>query len=184
MVALGRASGHPTPASQYPPAPRSRPSGSAPSRSWAATIFPNRTARRRATCGCARASYENSPVTTATAAGPKRKVPIMASTIDGDDKIVEFPKTAEERRAFRKAKLDMERRRITNCFIDTTGLFRTPAGVGYADLNVAEVRQTWPVKSREFRFAYVRYLRGKYEAILDMDTIQALAVGQALNKSV
>jgi hypothetical protein len=108
----------------------------------------------------------------------------MASTIDGDDKIVEFPKTAEERRAFRKAKLDMERRRISNRFIDTTGLFRTPAGVGYADLNVAEVRQTWPVKSREFRFAYVRYLRGKYEAMLDMDTIQALAMGLALNKSV
>jgi hypothetical protein len=38
-------------------------------------------------------------------------------------------------------------------------LFRTPAGECYGDVLFEGVRQTWPVRSKQFRFAYIRYLR-------------------------
>ena len=44
-----------------------------------------------------------------------------SSTGDGDDKVVKFPKTPEERRALRKAKDDLERQRLVNVFIDEAG---------------------------------------------------------------
>jgi hypothetical protein len=81
---------------------------------------------------------------------------MASSTGDGDDTVVEFPKTAEERRALRKAKQDIERQKLVNSFIDEAGadqaLFHTRDGVAYADLIVAGVRQTWPIRSKQFRF--------------------------------
>ena len=42
---------------------------------------------------------------------------------DGGDtsKVVDFPKTAEERRALRKAKDDLEKQRLVDVFIDEAG---------------------------------------------------------------
>jgi hypothetical protein len=93
----------------------------------------------------------------------------MSTTIGdggGDDKVVVFPKTAEERRALRKAKEDLEKQRLVNTFINEAGgdqaLFHTRDGVAYADLIVAGHRETWPVRSRQFRHAYLRYLQGQF----------------------
>jgi len=81
----------------------------------------------------------------------------------GEDKVVQFPKTAEERRALRKAKEDLERQRLVNTFIeDDKALFHTRDGVAYADLIVAGHRETWPVRSKQFRHAYLRYLQGQF----------------------
>ena len=59
---------------------------------------------------------------------------------DGDDNVVQFPKTAEERRALRKAKEALEKQRLINVFIDEAGgdkaLFHTSDGVAYADLMI------------------------------------------------
>ena len=40
---------------------------------------------------------------------------MASNTSDDDNKVVEFPKTAEERRALRKAKQDIERQKLVNC---------------------------------------------------------------------
>ena len=42
-------------------------------------------------------------------------------TSNDDDKVVAFPKTAEERKALRKAKQDIERQKLVNLFIDEAG---------------------------------------------------------------
>jgi hypothetical protein len=96
----------------------------------------------------------------------------MASTLGagggesngGNGEVVPFPKTAEERRALRKAKENQEQQRLVNVFIDEAGgdqaLFHTRDGVAYADLIVAGHRETWPVRSKQFRFAYLRYCSG------------------------
>jgi hypothetical protein len=100
----------------------------------------------------------------------------MASTISGgrnggDDKIVQFPKTAEERRSLHKARQDQEKQRLVNMFIDEAGgdqaLFHTPDGIAYADLIIAGHRETWPVRSKQFRNAYVRYMRLQFERLVD-----------------
>ena len=66
----------------------------------------------------------------------------MSPGASGDDgKVVEFPKTAEERRALQKQKRDVERQRLIAVFVDEAGsdqaLFRTTYGSAYADLNIA-----------------------------------------------
>ena len=69
----------------------------------------------------------------------RRPVPTKTKRTSGDDnKVVEFPKTAEERRALRKAKQDLTRQRLIAVFVDEAGadqaLFRSYDGVAYADL--------------------------------------------------
>jgi hypothetical protein len=84
-------------------------------------------------------------------------------TTDRDDNVFEFPKTAAERQALAKAKRDRERQRLINQFVDETGqgLFHTPGGIAYADLIIEGCRQTWPIKSKQFRFAYCKYIRSQ-----------------------
>jgi hypothetical protein len=112
---------------------------------------------------------------------------MTSSTSDGDNKVVEFPKTAEERRALRKAKQDIERQRLIHCFVDEAGadqsLFHTPAGAAFADLIIGGVRQTWPVRSKQFRIEYIRYLRRELEALTGKGAVLALALGSSLKKS-
>ena len=79
----------------------------------------------------------------------------------GDDKVIQFPKTDAERNALRKAKETLEKQRLINVFIDEQGggdqaLFHTPDDVAYADLIVAGHRETWPVRSKQFRHHYLR----------------------------
>ena len=91
---------------------------------------------------------------------------MSSSTGGGDDKVVQFPTTAEERRALQRAKQEVERKRLADLFVDETkaALFQTPAGEVFADIIVASVRQTWPIRSR-FRAEYVRYLRRQFERL-------------------
>ena len=93
---------------------------------------------------------------------------MASNTSDGDDKVVAFPKTAEERRALRKAKQDIERQKLVNLFIDEAGndaLFSTADGVAFADLIVAGHRETWPIRSKQFRYEYIRYLKRQFEQL-------------------
>jgi len=109
------------------------------------------------------------------------------STGGDDDNVVAFPMTAEERKALRKAKQDLERQRLIHCFVDEAGadqaLFQTHDGVAYADLIVGGVRQTWPIRSKQFRFEYMRYVRRQFEALTDKGAVLALALGPSLKKT-
>jgi hypothetical protein len=109
------------------------------------------------------------------------------STGGDDDKVVAFPETAEERQALRKAKQEMERQRLISVFIDEAGadqaLFRTGDGTAYADLIVAGHRETWPVRSKPFRFEYIRYLKRQLEHLTDKGSVMALGLGPSLKKA-
>jgi hypothetical protein len=109
------------------------------------------------------------------------------STGEGDDKVVQFPTTEEERRALRRAKQEVERQRLVNLFVDETAgdraLFRNPAGECYADLIIEGVRQTWPIRSKTFRAEYVRFLRRQFEHMTDESAPLAVTFGPALKKS-
>jgi hypothetical protein len=111
----------------------------------------------------------------------------MTSSTGGDDnKVIEFPKTAEERRALRKARQDIERQRLVNLFTDEAGdgaLFSTGDGVAFADLIVAGHRETWPIRSKQFRYEYIRYLKRQFEQMAGEGLIMALAMGLSLKKS-
>ena len=107
-------------------------------------------------------------------------------TSNDDDKVVAFPKTAEERKALRKAKQDIERRKLVNLFIDeagSDGLFATADGAAFADLIVAGHRETWPIRSKQFRYEYIRYLKRQHERLTEAGAILALTVGLSLRKS-
>jgi hypothetical protein len=107
-------------------------------------------------------------------------------TSNDDDKIVAFPKTAEERKALRKAKQDIERQKLVNLFIDeagSDGLFATADGAAFADLIVAGHRETWPIRSKQFRYEYIRYLKRQQERLTEAGAILTLTVGLSLRKS-
>jgi hypothetical protein len=119
----------------------------------------------------------------------------MASTVGGGDDVgnggenpvVPFPKTAEERRALRKAKEDQEKHRLINVFIDEAGgdkaLFHTPDEVAYADLIVDGHRETWPLRSKQFRNAYMRYLRRQLDQQISVQSMLAGLVKASMSKS-
>src|SRR5262245_30117165 len=78
---------------------------------------------------------------------------------DNNEKVVTFPSTDEERKALRREKQDQEKQKLINLFVDETGgLFHTPNGDAYADLIINGHRETWPVRSKKFRIAYIKYL--------------------------
>ncbi len=107
-------------------------------------------------------------------------------TSNDDDKVVAFPKTAEERKALRKAKQDIERQKLVNLFIDEAGsdaLFTSGDGAAFADLIVAGHRETWPIRSKQFRYEYIRYLKRQHERLTEAGAILALTVGLSLRKS-
>jgi hypothetical protein len=105
----------------------------------------------------------------------------------GDDtNVVGFPATAAERAALRRARQDQERQRLVNVFIDEGGgdqaLFCTPDRVAFADLIVAGHRETWPIKSKPFRAAYVAYLRRQFDRLISEEPMLAVAVKAAMRK--
>jgi hypothetical protein len=108
---------------------------------------------------------------------------------NGGDKIVEFPKTPEERRALRKAKDDLEKQRLINVFIDEAGgdqaLFHTRDDVAYADLIVAGHRETWQVRSKQFRHAYLRYLQRQFDRLVNVaeQPLPAMTIKSSMNKT-
>jgi hypothetical protein len=166
------------------------PSGHAPvsaSQSRAATI--SKTWKRASAPGIgAPRIYEMARSPFAAVTGPTQMdgVKVMASITNGDDnKVVQFPLSAEERRALRKQKQDLERQRLIRCFVDEAGraLFHTADGKAYADLIIDGTRQTWPVRSRQFRFEYIRFVKREWEARAERSEIMALTLGPSLKKS-
>jgi hypothetical protein len=106
----------------------------------------------------------------------------------GDDKVVQFPKTEAERAALRKAKENLEKQRLVNTFIDEAGgdqaLFHTPDDVAYADLIVVGHRETWPVRSKQFRYAYLRYLQREFDRLVkEEQPIDAMVVKGQMRKA-
>lgn len=110
---------------------------------------------------------------------------MTSSTGEGDGKVVQFPATAEERRALQRAKQEAERKRLADLFVDEArgALFHTPAGECFADIVVGGVRQTWPIRSKRFRAEYLRYLRRQFERLTDANAPLATSFGPALKKS-
>jgi hypothetical protein len=108
----------------------------------------------------------------------------MSTTEGGDGKVVvQFPLSADERKQLRKAKQDHERQKLINRFAEEQDLFRTPDGTTFADLVVEGIRQTWPIRSKQFKNEYIRFLRRQIGPLLDTDPIAALFVGSALTKA-
>jgi hypothetical protein len=108
---------------------------------------------------------------------------IPMSTDDSDGKVVQFPLSADERKALRKTKSDAERQKLVNRFAEEGDLFRTPDGTTYADLIIEGARQTWPIRSKQFRFEYVRFLQRQIAPMLETNPIVALLMGPSLTKS-
>jgi hypothetical protein len=106
---------------------------------------------------------------------------------DSGDGVVQFPATAKEREALRRAKQEAEKQRLVNLFIDEAAgdqaLFHTPAGECFADLIIEGIRQTWPVRSKRFRAEYIRYLRRQFERLAGADEPLAATFGPTLKKS-
>jgi hypothetical protein len=111
---------------------------------------------------------------------------MTSNTSGSDDKVVAFPKTAAERAALRKARQDIERQKLVNLFIDEAGsdaLFFTGNGIAFADLIVAGHRETWPIRSKQFRYEYIRYLKRQFEQLTGAGIVLALTMGLSLKKS-
>ena len=113
----------------------------------------------------------------------------MSSNITGNGNgdgstVVEFPQSAEERRAMRRLLQDRERQRLVNVFVDENrALFRDPNGDAYADLIIDGHRETWPIRSMEFRGAYIAYLRRQIDRLVDEGSILAIGVKGAMSKN-
>lgn len=101
------------------------------------------------------------------------------------DTVVEFPKTAAERTALRKVKQDQEKQKLIHQFVvdEGNGLFHTADDVAYADLIIDGCRQTWPVRSHQFKIAYIRYLKKQVEQATDEGLVQAILLQTSLSKN-
>jgi hypothetical protein len=106
---------------------------------------------------------------------------------NGGDNVIGFPATAEERRQLRQARLDAEKRRLVHVFIDEGGgqLFCSSDKAAFADLIVNGHRETWEVRSQEFRHAYVQYLnRELTRALTNSEApMQAVLIKSAMRKA-
>jgi hypothetical protein len=84
----------------------------------------------------------------------------------------------------RKLQQDRERQKLVNVFVEEDrALFRDANGVAYADLIIKGHRETWPIKSKEFRSAYVGYLRRQLDRLVAEGSILAVGVKAAMSKS-
>ena len=109
---------------------------------------------------------------------------MMADDTGGDDNVVQFPLTAPERRAMRKLQQDRERQRLVNVFVDgDKALFRDSNGDVFADLIVDGHRETWPIRSMEFRGAYIAYLQRQLDRLVSEGSILAIGIKHAMSKN-
>jgi hypothetical protein len=100
------------------------------------------------------------------------------------DNLVHFPATDAERRAMRKLQQDRERQRLVNVFVDEDrALFRDLSGTAYADLIIEGHRETWPIKSKQFRSAYIGYLRRQLDGLVAGGSALALMVKASMTKN-
>ena len=106
---------------------------------------------------------------------------MMADDSGDDGNIVQFPLTAQERRAMRKLQQDRERQRLVNVFVDgDKALFRDSNGDVFA---VDGHRETWPIRSMEFRGAYIAYLQRQLDRLVSEGSILAIGVKHAMSKN-
>jgi len=109
---------------------------------------------------------------------------MIADDSSDDGNVVQFPFTPQERRAMRKLQQDRERQRLVNVFVaDDKALFRDSNGEVFADLIVAGHRETWPIRSMEFRGAYIAYLQRQLDRLTAEESILAIGIKQAMTKS-
>ena len=109
--------------------------------------------------------------------------------MDDSEKVVTFPSTDEERKALRKEKQDQEKQKLINLFVDeTNGLYHTPNEDAYADLIINGHRETWPVRSKKFRIAYIQYLERERQrfpnsliAVLIFGLLNKTAINEAID---
>jgi hypothetical protein len=107
----------------------------------------------------------------------------MPTMDGGDDKVVQFPLSVDERKQLRKTKQDNERQKLINQFAEERDLFRAPDGTTYADLIVEGVRQTWPIRSKQFRLEYIRFLRRQIGSLINTNPLVAALMGASLTKA-
>jgi hypothetical protein len=107
------------------------------------------------------------------------------NTDGGGGKVVTFPTSAEERKALRKAKQDLEKQRLMDIFVDEGGgaLFLNLDEVPYADVIIGGHRETWPIRSTRFRSEYMRYLKRQADQSANADPISVIASVISLKKS-
>jgi len=109
---------------------------------------------------------------------------MMADDSNDDGNIVQFPLNAKERQAMRKLQQDRERQRLVNVFVDgDKALFHDPNGEVFADLIIDGHRETWPIRSMEFRGAYIAYLQKQLDRLVDEGSILAIGVRHAMSKN-
>jgi hypothetical protein len=108
----------------------------------------------------------------------------MADDNNTRDNVVQFPETDAERRQLRKLQQDREKQKLVNVFIGSDdALFRDRRGEVYADLIINGHRETWPIKSLEFRGAYIAYLLRQLDRLIGEGSILAVGVKQAMSKN-
>jgi hypothetical protein len=109
---------------------------------------------------------------------------MMADDSGDDGNIVRFPLDAKERREMRKLQQERERQRLVNVFVDgDKALFRDANGDVFADLLIDGHRETWPIKSKEFRGAYIAYLTKQLDRLVSEGSILAIEVKRAMSKT-
>lgn len=102
----------------------------------------------------------------------------------GNDNVIDFPRDAAERRALRRARLDAARQQLVNVFVSGDhALFVSPDGESFADLiDVNGHRQTWLIKSREFRAHYIRYLQQQLNRLVAEESVMAAVMKTSMKK--
>ena len=109
---------------------------------------------------------------------------MMADDSGDDGNIVQFPLTAQERKAMRQLQQDRERQRLVNVFVDSDkALFRDANGEVFADLIADGHRETWPIRSMEFRGAYIAFLQRQLDRLVREGSILAIGVKHAMSKT-
>ena len=129
-----------------------------------------------------------SPATARAAGRAKSRVQdeMVSSTSDDDGNVVAFPKTAEERKALRKARQHVEQQKLVDRFAGEAGddaLFVNADGVAFADLIVNGHRETWSVRSKQFRAAYIKYIKHQAEAATEAEDAVAVGLLPSLKKA-
>ena len=103
---------------------------------------------------------------------------------DNNDNIIHLPATEAERRQMRKLLRAQVRQRLVDVFIGEDGrqLFHDPNGVAYADPIIGGHRETWLVKSKEFRSALIGHLRRLHDRLVSEQSILAFEIKAAMTK--
>ena len=77
--------------------------------------------------------------------------------------------------------------RFIDDFIDEAGgdqaLFLSADSTAYADAIISGHRETWPVRSKQLRYAYMRYLRRRFDQLVETSSVLAPKIKPNVSKS-